>query len=411
MRSNVEVVIVGAGPYGLSVAAHLYEAGVSLRIFGQPMRTWRERMPKGMLLKSDGFASSLSEPTGQFTIGNFCGSQSITYDDLKVPVKLETFVSYGLAFQKRFVPDLDPRTVTAISGQPGAFRVTLEDGEELVAKQVVVAAGITHFDYIPDGLSQLPRNLVSHSAAHRDPAAFQGRQVTVLGGGASAIDLAVLLHEAGADVNVVARRKAIRFLAAPSPTGRSLWQRIRNPSSGLGPGMKSRFYCDAPGLFRYLPVETRLRLVDTSLGPAPGWPMRERLIGKVPTELGVRDLRAEEQGGKVRLQYTLSDGTEKEMLTEHLIAATGYRVDMRRLGFLDEAIRNQVKTVREAPVLSANFESSVPGLYFVGVAAAYSFGPLMRFAYGADFTANRIGKHLPSSARRMVARSMVTQPG
>jgi hypothetical protein len=221
----------------------------------------------------------------------------------------------------------------------------------------------------------------------------------------------VLLHEAGADVNVVARRKAIRFLAAPSPTGRSLWQRIRNPSSGLGPGMKSRFYCDAPGLFRYLPVETRLRLVDTSLGPAPGWPMRERLIGKVPTELGVRDLRAEEQGGKVRLQYTLSDGTEKEMLTEHLIAATGYRVDMRRLGFLDEAIRNQVKTVREAPVLSANFESSVPGLYFVGVAAAYSFGPLMRFAYGADFTANRIGKHLPSSARRMVARSMVTQPG
>jgi thioredoxin reductase len=368
-------------------------------------------MPTGMLLKSDGFASSLSEPTGQFTIGNFCGSQSITYDDLKVPVKLETFVSYGLAFQKRFVPDLDPRTVTAISGQPGAFRVTLEDGEELVAKQVVVAAGITHFDYIPDGLSQLPRNLVSHSAAHRDPAAFQGRQVTVLGGGASAIDLAVLLHEAGADVNVVARRKAIRFLAAPSPTGRSLWQRIRNPSSGLGPGMKSRFYCDAPGLFRYLPVETRLRLVDTSLGPAPGWPMRERLIGKVPTELGVRDLRAEEQGGKVRLQYTLSDGTEKEMLTEHLIAATGYRVDMRRLGFLDEAIRNQVKTVREAPVLSANFESSVPGLYFVGVAAAYSFGPLMRFAYGADFTANRIGKHLPSSARRMVARSMVTQPG
>jgi thioredoxin reductase len=398
MRSNVEVVIVGAGPYGLSVAAHLHHASVSLRIFGSPMQTWREHMPKGMLLKSDGFASSLSEPTGKFTIGNYCASHSIPYDDLKVPVKLDTFINYGMAFQKNFVPDLDPRTVTYITGEPGAFQVTLEDGEQVTAKQIVVAAGITHFDYIPENLSHLPANLLSHSASQNNPSLFSGRKVTVLGGGASAIDLAVLLHEAGADVTVVARRKGLRFLEPPPPNGRS-------------PGMKSRFYCDAPGLFRRLPVETRLRLVETSLGPAPGWPMRERLIGKVPTDLGISELRAEEQAGQVLLRYKQSDGSEKELLTQHVVAATGYRVDLRRLPFLDDAIRKNVKTIREAPVLSAKFESSVPGLYFVGIAAAYSFGPLMRFAYGADFAAHRVGKHLSSNARKVVVSSMVAQLG
>ncbi len=407
---HTEVVIVGAGPYGLSIAAHLRQAGVPLRIFGAPMQTWSDHMPKGMLLKSDGFASSLSEPSGKYTIAQYCADNSIEYDNTKVPVKLDTFLNYGIEFQKRFVPDLDHRTVTHITGEPGNYHVTLEDGETFNANHVVVAAGITHFDYIPDNLSHLPPTLVSHSAQNADPEVWRGKHVTVVGGGASAIDLAVLLHEAGANVNVVARRKALRFLEPPSPKGRSLWQKVRNPSSGLGPGLKSRFYCDAPGLFRRLPVDTRLRLVDTSLGPAPGYPMRVRMVGKVAADLGISNLQATEQNGKVRLNYILSDGSQKELITDQVVAATGYRPNIDRLSFLDESIRRQIKTIRKAPVLSANFESSVSGLYFVGIAASYSFGPLMRFAYGADFAAHRIGRHLPSRVRRAEPRKIMTQP-
>jgi len=407
MNVNTEVVIVGAGPYGLSIAAHLHHGGVPLRIFGKPMQTWREHMPKGMLLKSDGFASSLSEPTGEFTIGKYCAQHGIEYDDLKIPVNLDTFIDYGIAFQRAYVPDLDTRTVTHIAGSKGAYRITLEDGEQFIARQVIVAAGITHFPHVPEEFAHLPKGLLSHSADYSDTSAMAGKRVAVIGAGASAIDLAVLLHEAGAQVQVVARRKALRFLDPPSPKGRSLYQRLRNPSSGLGPGMKSRFYCDAPGLFRLLPDNTRLRLVDSSLGPAPAYPMRLRMEGKVPADLGVSAIKAEARDGKVLLRYTLKDGMPKELLTDHVATATGYRVDVRRLGFLDESICGQIKTIRNSPRLSANFESSVPGLFFVGIAAAYSFGPLMRFAFGADFAARRIGRHLRSTVRKTVPRPIV----
>src|ERR1700760_1616078 len=84
-----DVAIIGAGPYGLSIAAHLRAAGVDFRIFGKPMGFWRDHMPDGMHLKSEGFASSLSEPSGKFTLGAFCKERGLDYADLGSPVPLE----------------------------------------------------------------------------------------------------------------------------------------------------------------------------------------------------------------------------------------------------------------------------------------------------------------------------------
>ena len=114
MNSAFEVAIVGAGPYGLSLAAHLQSRGIHFAIFGPPMEVWRQHMPQGMLLKSDGFASNLSDPNGSFTLKQFCGENGLPYDDTRLPVPLETFVNYGLAFQEKMVPHLDSRRVTKI---------------------------------------------------------------------------------------------------------------------------------------------------------------------------------------------------------------------------------------------------------------------------------------------------------
>lgn len=394
MNSTLEVAIVGAGPYGLSIAAHLQARGIHCEIFGPAMEVWQRHMPKGMLLKSDGFASNLSDPDGSFTLKYFCKTRGLPYDDTRMPVPLETFVEYALAFQQKFVPQLDPRCVARIERSADGYHIQLEDGARVDARRVVLAVGISHFAYIPDSLSHLPEQLLTHSSDHHDCSVFRDKKVTIVGAGASAIDLATLMHESGVDVSIVARSPVVRFHNKPGPAPRSLWQRMRNPSSGLGPGWKSRFYTDAPGIFRYFPEELRLRIVKNHLGPAPGWPMKERVQGKVPMLLGFTIAQAIASNGGVRLSLRSGDGTVREHHTEHVVAATGYKPDLRRLDFLDEAIRNEVRAVGNAPELSADFQSSVPGLYLVGIAAANNFGPMMRFAYGSDYTARRIANHL-----------------
>jgi hypothetical protein len=96
------------------------------------------------------------------------------------------------------------------------------------------------------------------------------------------------------------------------------------------------------------------------------------------------------------------------VVVDHVISATGYKVDLRRLGFLGQDLLHQIRSVENTPVLSPHFESSVPDLYFVGATAANSFGPLLRFAYGAGFAAQRLSRHLVQSGRRA---AQVPTPG
>jgi hypothetical protein len=124
--------------------------------------------------------------------------------------------------------------------------------------------------------------------------------------------------------------------------------------------------------------------------------MRERFVGKVPTMLGCHIERAEAYSGGVRLLLAGPNG-QTEHVTDHVIAATGYRVDLRRLAFLNTEILTRIRAVRHAPVLSSAFESSVAGLYFVGVASKYCFGPVMQFACGAGWTARRLARRLSGS--------------
>jgi hypothetical protein len=366
-------------------------------------------MPQGMLLKSDGFASSLSSPDAGHTLRAFCEAKGIAYDDTKLPVRLEIFVEYGMWFQQELVPELDPRRVAEIHRLDGRFVVQTEDGEVITARRVVLAVGISDFAWIPPELAALPPELLTHSSQQPEPAAMAGRNVTVIGAGASAVDLAALMQEQGAKVCILARQEKIRFHQPPPLGGRSLWTMLLHPSSGLGPGWRSRIYTEFPALFRYLPEALRLRILRTHLGPAPGWPMRERAEGKIPMTLGVSGISAEAHNGGVLLRFVDREGRPAEHATEHVVAATGYRADVQRLSFLSPVIRRRLRTLADAPVLSAHFESSVRGLYFVGLASANSFGPAMRFAFGADYTSKRFARHIQKQVESY-SPSLVAKP-
>jgi NADPH-dependent glutamate synthase beta subunit-like oxidoreductase len=294
------------------------------------------------------------------------------------------------------VPGLEPINLTSVKSAPQGFEVTTEAGERFLARRVVVAAGITHFGWLPPELANLPRELATHSSAYGDLSTFKGRKVVVVGAGASAIDIAVILREIGAEPEIVARASAIEF-HTPSKEPRPLVERITKPRSGLGLGWRSRLSTDAPLLFHAMPQEFRFKVVRRHLGPAPGWFVRDKVHGHIPTHLGVELRSAEVKGSKVRLSLTGNNGST-ELEADHVIGGTGYRVALERLRFLDDSLRRQIRAAEDTPVLNRFFESSVPGLYFVGVASANSFGPLTRFAYGAMYTSRRLSRHL--AARR-----------
>jgi len=408
MGKVCDVAIIGAGPYGLSVAAHLAHSGLSFRIFGKAMDTWRHHVPKDMLLKSEGMASSLSSPLAGSRLEDYCANHGLPYSDHALPVQLNHFNDYATWFQKTFVPSLDERMVVNLTRDDDLFTLTLQDGERLQARRVVVAAGITWFANMPKELKGLPAWAASHSYQHYDVSALKGKEVTVLGAGASAIDLAATLDDAGAFVRILARRDVIPYHSSPSDTDDAWYNQIRKPQTGIGPGWRSFMCVNAPLLFHKLPAAMRLRAVRTHLGPAPGWFMRERIEGKVKSVLNHDFTRIEAKDGHVVIDAKDRTTGETSVITcDHVIAATGYRVNLERLPFLQPSLRASVDQLENTPILSDQFETSVDGLYFTGTAAANSFGPLLRFMVGAEFAAPRLAAELKRSfARNGVKRAV-----
>jgi cation diffusion facilitator CzcD-associated flavoprotein CzcO/predicted ATP-grasp superfamily ATP-dependent carboligase len=388
---DTDVAVVGAGPYGLSISAHLSGRGVRHEIFGEPMDTWSSHMPEGMCLKSEGFASNLSDPDGECTLARFCAEHAHEYGDVGVPVPLDTFERYGRAFQERYVPGLRRQMVQVVRTTAGGFELELSTGERLRARRVVVANGVQGYAHLAPALRELPADAVVHSYDQRDPARWQGRRVAVVGAGQSALDGAVLLHDRGAEVTVLVRGAEIAWNPDPVLGPRSPWARVRYPRSGLGEGLRMRVYASHPLVVHAAPARHRLRVAYTVLGPAGAWWLRPRFEGHVEALLGRTVQDAATEGEEVRLRLQGPAG-EEELTVSRVLAGTGYRVDLGKLPFLEPSLRTRVATAAGTPVLDRSFQSSVPGLHFVGYAAAGSFGPVMRFVYGAAFAARRLAQ-------------------
>jgi FAD-dependent urate hydroxylase len=400
MSDALDAAIIGAGPYGLAAAAHLRAAGVDYRHFGMPMRLWQAAMPKGMFLKSQGFASNISDPGGTHTLEAFCKATNRPYASYGLPVPLDTFVGYGQWFQSELGLAVEEALVTDVTRRDDGFELSLGGTERVVARKVIIAIGVEHFTYVPDLLSELPSALCTHTAAHTDLAAFRGREVIVVGAGQSALESAALMHENGAAVQVLARKREVAWNGEPLPLDRPLLQRLREPEAGLGSGWATWFYSNHPDLFRRLPRDTRVYRARTALGPAGACWLRSRVEGQFPVLAGHTVTSAEPQEGRVRLGVTAPDGTRTELAADHVIAGTGYRIDLSRLPFLSPAIRSGLRTVGGSPAVGRDYQSSVAGLFFIGPAVAPTFGPVMRFVFGTWHAAPVVARQLAGASGR-----------
>lgn len=383
----IEVVVIGAGPYGLSAASHLRAAGVDTRVIGEPMEFWRRHMPDGMLLRSAPRASSIADPAARRTIGRWADDQGVAIPD---PVPLATFLRYAAWFEEHEVQDIDRRRVIAVAAEVGGFALELDDGERLRARRVVVAAGPAPFARRPPPFAGLEPGRVVHTSDLRDLTGFRGRRVLVVGAGQSALETAALLDEAGAHVELVAREPAIAWLrdangsgpagdgGADSVTGRLRWA-IQAPPTGVG-GRVSGWLAAAPDVIRRSPSALGRVVRSRCMRPAGSAWIRPRL-GGVDVTLGRAVTRTTAVTDAVRVE--LDDGRVREV--ETIVLGTGYAVDARRYSFISGDLLASLRLHHGAPVLGRGLESSVAGLHFLGSVAADSFGPLLNFVVGTWF--------------------------
>ncbi len=377
-------VIIGAGPYGLSLAAHLKGQNAPHLLFGKPMEFWR-KMPPAMFLKSSWSSLNLSDPAHAYTLHRFSKAHGIAKQD---PVALQHFLNYTEWFQQQTAPKVDETYIQTLAPDGKNFHLELTDGRTLKAQRVVVASGIAPFAHIPDFASQLPSSLVSHTQDHMDYAGFKGKRVVVVGRGQSAFEAAALLSEAEAEVELIARGPVI-WIDRRLYRYTSFAKRIFYPPSDIGPAGVS-WIVAFPLLFRRFPDKTRVSIDTRSVRPAVAPWLRPRVEGRFAVTPNTTVVNATEKGEGVSL--TLSDGSTREV--DHIVLGTGYKLDVQALTYVDRSLLQQVQTHDGYPLLNQWFESSVPHLYFVGSLAGYAFGPLCRFVTGAGVPAKQITRHI-----------------
>jgi hypothetical protein len=387
------IAIIGAGPYGLSLAAHLAARHIEHRVFGRPMLFWSRIAEAGgeRYLKSYCFGTNISTPAPGFSFADYNTPRGLeTFE----PCSIEDFSAYGHWFQKRNVPWVEAVDVALVAREADRFAVVLATGERFAATRIVIATGLAGFDHMPSVLSALPPALATHTSKVASFTAYKGRQVAVIGAGQSALEAAALLRETGAQPELLVRKHAIRWHHRTSKK-RSLWRRLRSPISALGSGPTAWALTRFPGAVHRMPDAWRTRFVQRHLPAEGAWWLRDRVENRVPMRLRTTVVEARATADRVTLRLRdAADASENTLTVDHVIAGSGYVIDVRRLDFLHPDIRRAIRRHHNAPALNAAFEASIAGMYFIGPASAMSFGPLFRFVAGAEHTARMVSARL-----------------
>ena len=389
--SDIDVAILGAGPYGLSAGMYLKAKGVNVRVFGEPMDFWATKMPKGMLLRSPREASNLADPGSKFTLEAYEAAHGLKP---AAPVPLETFVAYGLWFQQQLASSLDRRGICQVTRQDSGFQIKLQDGYVLRSGRFVVAAGVGAFVRKPAVFQQLNPIQVSHCYEGRKISELAGKRIAVIGAGQSALESAALLHEAGSDVEIIARIPALRWI------GMHTWLHQMGPLSkmlyskhDIGPIGISRLVA-YPRLMSHVPLPLMDKIRVRAVRSAGSRWLPPRLTAvKISTSRFIESAR--DVNGEVQLK--LDDGTERRV--DHVLLGTGYDVDISRYNFLAPELVAGVQRVQKLngyPDLGRGFATSVPGLHFIGATAARSFGPLLYFVTGTEFACKELTSYISS---------------
>jgi thioredoxin reductase len=375
--TQTELLVIGAGPYGLATAAAAKAVGIEPLVVGEPMEFWRKHMPPGMLLRS-----SLDwhlDPQGEHTLAAFLAEKGVSALDVE-PIALELFIQYADWFRDAKRIAVQRVRVESLHRVGRYLEATLENGDRVRADAVVATPGVERFTHSPSWVRHvLPPERYSHTSQVAQLEQLAGARSLIVGGRQSAFEWAALLAEAGAErVDVVHRHHAPQF--APSDWG------------FVEPQIEATL--NTPGWFRSLSEATRDMIHRRFWMEG-----RLKLEPWLAPRLDRREIRRRSQAMVTRATE-LPGGTIAAVLAggevlhvDHVILATGYEADLARVPYLAGVI-DDIELADGFPVLDEHFQTSVPGLFVTGFAATRDFGPIFGFVRGATVSATIIAAGL-----------------
>jgi FAD-dependent urate hydroxylase len=376
MRSP-ELLVIGAGPYGLAVAAHARERGIDTVTVGTPMGFWREQMPAGMFLRSG--PDWHLDASGEHTFEAFLADRGIAPADVD-PIPIGLYLDYADWFTAAKRLPVDDVRVERLSSTDGRFVAELADGGRIEADAVVAAPGIARFATLPPWASAVPAHRRAHTV---DLVAFDqlaGARCLVVGGRQSAYEWAALLCDAGAErIDLVHRHDVPRFAPAD-------WSFV---DAHIADTLRTR------GWWRSLPPADREGIVrrfwEVGRLTLEPW-ITPRLDDRVHRRPGTEVTGAQTDGETVRV--TLTDGERLEV--DFVVFATGFHADLAAVPYLTDLVDDGLRVQDGFPVLDEAFGSTLPGLSVVGFASTRDFGPFFGFVRGAAPTASLVVEDLLS---------------
>eukprot|EP01098_Paradermamoeba_levis_P015614 TRINITY_DN8021_c0_g1_i1.p1 TRINITY_DN8021_c0_g1~~TRINITY_DN8021_c0_g1_i1.p1 ORF type:complete len:384 (-),score=-47.21 TRINITY_DN8021_c0_g1_i1:188-1339(-) len=382
MNHSTRTLIVGAGPFGLGLAAYLQRRGYDYQLVGKPMEFWKQHMPQGMLLRSN--ANWYIDPDHQWTIEAFL---TLHYPRWlpTTPISREQYIAYVDWFRQQAAIPVTPAYVQRLLQDERSFTAELTNGHTIQAQNVVLATGFQHFAFYPDKLTAiLPAGRFQHTCDAVNMDAYRGKRILLVGGRQSAFESAALLREAGAQhIHISYRHETPRFEVAD-------WSWVETIVEHMAgqPDWFRSLSSEQQEYYRYkLWAEGRLKVE----------PWLEKRICQPEVSLHPRtEVVSVSQQADHSLRIGLSCG--KQIDLDDVLLATGYQVNVTRLPFLSASIQKALTTQSGYPLLDLQFQSSVPGLYFSSFAAGQSFGPFFGFTVGVRTAAHLIGDALLATA-------------
>jgi FAD-dependent urate hydroxylase len=384
---NTDFLIIGAGPFGLSMAARARHLGIGHLIVGEPMHFWHAHMPDGMYLRSE--CDWHLDPQAVDTIEAFLRTRQLTTADA-TPLSRDLYLQYARWFQARQQIDPLPVFVERLDSGGGGrrFRATLAGGGAIDADNVLLALGFAPFKHVPDDLARvLPADRVEHTCDYVDFSDIRDRRCLIVGGRQSAFEWAALMCEAGAAaVHVSHRHDSPAFVRSDWSWVDPLVERLVDE-----PGWYQRLsQAEKDGLSRRLWAEGRLKL-EPWLAPR---------VHRQPVSIraNTRVTACIESG--LAFVVTL-DGADGPCVLEidRIVLATGYKVDVARVPLLAQGnLLPRLQTDNGFPLLDEHLQSNIPGLFMTSMLAVRDFGPFLAFTGSVRASAKLVGEALGQPA-------------